>query len=101
MIVRIEDGVVSLDSPADFARFHVELIGTSADDAEFALSSAKAGRMIGDEKALIAVEGLVRLAGALADQAWREQLEGMIGYAKKKDWWDEATGSIAAHVERK
>jgi hypothetical protein len=102
VIVRIEGSnvdAVSLASPEDFTRFHVELIGTSADDAELALVACKAGRMIGDEKALIAVDGLVRLAGELADETWRAKLDGMIAYAQKKGWWDEATRSIAAHIE--
>lgn len=100
MIVRVDEtGAVTLESPADFTRFHVEVHGISVQDAGVALQRAGAGRLGGDNRAFIARKGLVDLAGAAADEAWLGGLEKMIAYAKRKGWWDEATGAIAAHVE--
>jgi hypothetical protein len=47
----------------------------------------------------VPVEELRRLAGERAgDPAWEESLEGMVAYARSKDWLDE-NGAIRAHVE--
>lgn len=51
------------------------------------------------EHSWIAPEQLIALAGDRGnDPAWREQLDGMLGYARTKGWIGE-DGAIRAHVE--
>jgi len=35
------------------------------------------------------------------DKAWQDSFGGMLAYARKKGWIDEATGAIQAHIEWK
>jgi hypothetical protein len=52
------------------------------------------------EHVFVTVDDLARMAGARADDpAWREQLDGMLGYARSKGWTRDADGAIQAHVE--
>lgn len=103
MIVRIDGpqpSAVTLEGAEDFTRFRVEVRGLDTwEEAHAALQAANVGRVADREHGFVSVDGLERLAGAHVTEAWRAGLEKMLAYARKKGWWEEATRSIAAHLE--
>ena len=50
------------------------------------------------EHAWVAPDVLTALAGRGDDDAWRQNLAGMLAYAASKGWCDDA-GRVRAHVE--
>ncbi len=55
----------------------------------------------GGGDSFVTPDALRALAGDRADDpAWREQLDGMLGYAASKGWIREQDGAIQAHVEQ-
>jgi hypothetical protein len=51
------------------------------------------------EHVFVTAEDLAAMAGRGDDPAWREQLNGMLEYARSKGFTREADGAIRAHVE--
>jgi hypothetical protein len=63
-----------------------------------ALVDAAAGRLEG-EHAYITVDAIRRMASGLVSDAWDEELDNMIEFAKSKGWYDDGSHTIRAHVE--
>jgi hypothetical protein len=94
-----EPAGVTLEEPADCARFAV-VVGGSGDAPalERALVSASVGRMEQDE-ALVAVAAVRRLASGSVGVGWEEDFTAMLEYAGGRGWLTEDGVAIRAHVE--
>jgi len=89
-----------LADPADCTRFHVAVRGGGdAGDLDRVLRASRVGSVDGDGEAVVAVEAVRRLAGAVADDAWEADFGAMLDYARSKGWMSEDGSSIRAHVE--
>src|SRR3954451_16857408 len=86
----------TLEAPDDFKGFKVVMHGDPPGRA--AALEAVAAKV--EKHAWITVDALRALAGSAATEAWEESLQGMVGYATSKGWFDEDLGAIRAHVER-
>ena len=78
----------------DFKAFKVVVQGGGP-----ALSSSSAVAKV-DEHAWVRVDALRELAGTAATPEWEASLQGMLEYARSKDWVDDELDAVRAHVER-
>lgn len=94
MVIVVEGDQVRLEEPSDFKAFKVVVHGddTSAIDT--------VGRLEGADTAWVQIEAVRRLAGDAADQAWEDEYDAMLAYARTKGWLHDARREIQAHVER-
>ncbi|MBM3598276.1 MAG: hypothetical protein FJX35_08680 [Alphaproteobacteria bacterium] len=101
MFVRIATDLrVTLEEPHDFKRFHVE-IPRSVDAAAASRALGATARLEGSDKAWVSETALRGWPSVRDDKAWQDSFGGMLAYARKKGWIDEATGAIQAHIEWK
>lgn len=84
-----------LREPGEFRDFKVVLDGVDVDDAPPLDGLA----FEGTGHAWIRPDLPARLAGPLADEAWRSAFAGMVTYAAKHGWVRE-DGAVRAHIER-
>ena len=97
IIVVSPDTTVSLEQADDCGKFHLEARGVDAAGVSAALAAAGAGRLAGDD-AFIERGAVERLAEGQVGADWAERFDGMLAYAAKKGWLDDA-GAVQAHVE--
>ncbi|WP_374633615.1 hypothetical protein [Ferrovibrio sp.] len=96
MQIRVASGqAAELLSPEDFRRFSV--LAERRDRKEPEAELAALGRRDG-EHVWIDPERIGQMAGAARTAAWDAQFKGMIGFAAKHGWVDEA-GHVRAHIE--
>ena len=90
---------VWLESPDDFARFHIAARGAQ-DRSRLggALTEAGAGDLDGDE-ALVRVSWLRAAAAGRVGPDWEQGLSSMLDYAERKGWTDASRQAVRAHVE--
>lgn len=91
---------ITLEEPDVFTAFSVVIDGQTDQVVEHG-ALERLGAVADEGHVFVEQERVLSLAGERAtDTAWREQLDGMIGYAQSKGWVDDA-GRIRAHVERR
>jgi len=83
--------------PDDFRGFKVVVRG---DGPPLAARGAPLGLLRVDEHAWVGIGALRQLAGDAATPEWEESLQGMLAFARSRDWVDEQLQAIRAHVER-
>lgn len=101
MIITVEladDPVVRLIEAGDCERFLVAA-PSGLDESPDPLRAAGVG-YLSEGFAWIRPEAVMDLASGLdLNHDWRDRFEAMVLYAKTKGWWDDASGSIRAHIE--
>ncbi len=98
VLVDLSNESVSLEEPDEFGRFHVEVRG-GFDEGAVDLLLGNHGRVASVEHAFIEADALRALAGGQAEEAWLSSLRGMVEYAGREGWMDEAGTAIRAHIE--
>jgi hypothetical protein len=97
MIVHVSARGVRLEAPEDLKAFRVvvadDLQGESLADA---LGSV--GQLDG-EHVWVSPDWLRQASGRAGDAAWAQGFGGMVAYATKKGWVNQA-GAIRGHIER-
>lgn len=97
MIVHVSKAGARLDAPDDLKAFKLVVAdGLQGEALADALGSA--GRLDGDH-AWISPDWLRQASGRAGDAAWTKGFDGMVAYAAKKGWVNEA-GAIRGHIER-
>lgn len=95
MVIFVDErSAVSLTEADDLKGFKVV---TRAPRTETNDALSKIGAKVDGEHAWIP-ESWVR-SSADKDQAWQTSFDGVVAYAKKKEWFDDAHKSIRAHIE--
>ncbi len=90
---------VTLEEPADCARFHVQATGPrDPSRLATALAQSGAGRLRGDD-AFVLVDALRSMAKGRVDDEWHADFARMLDYAGSRGWLDDGGGAIQAHVE--
>jgi hypothetical protein len=97
MLIRIAHGTATLEAPEDLKRFKLVVTG-GAEGAALQQALGTAGRLEG-EHVWVSPTWLAQASGRGADAAWLEAFGGMVGFAAKQGWVNEA-GEIRAHIER-
>jgi hypothetical protein len=98
VVVDLEEDRVSLAEPADFGRFHVQVVG-GWDEGAADLLLGGVGRLESIERAWIDVRAVRVLAGDVVDEEWDTGFDAMIDFAGSKGWLSEDGTAIQAHVE--
>ncbi|MCW5770120.1 MAG: hypothetical protein KIT16_00690 [Rhodospirillaceae bacterium] len=99
MIVRIDAaGQVTLDSPLDFKKFHVECAGGRDRFDACRKALAAVGVLETPDAAWIYARALRDWAPHAADPAYRQGLDGMLAYARTKNWMRDDIDAVRAHV---
>jgi hypothetical protein len=94
-----ERTTVALSEPADCGRFHVAVRGRGdAATLDQALRANDVGSVDGDGEAMVRVDAVRRLAGAVGE-TWDDDFAAMLDYARSKGWLSDDGASIRAHVE--
>ena len=90
---------LQLQAPEDFKSFKLVIDLPKTARSDIAAALAPAGRIENEGTAWIS-EAWLRGASSLgSDEAWQAGVSGMIAYARKFGWVDDATASIRAHIE--
>lgn len=90
---------VTLAAAEDFRSF--KLVVDAAEDALASVAAALAGiAVIEDAGRAWVSQHWLRSAGPQPDDpSWQDGLTGMIGYARRFGWVDDAAGTVRAHIE--
>lgn len=89
---------VELVDPLDVTAFHVVCpLGVSL---EVRLRETGLGELLPDGDVFVPVDTIRRYASGNVGVGWERDLAGMVAYAVRKGWADEAGARIRAHVER-
>jgi hypothetical protein len=95
---RITQDSAELVDPSDVTAFHVVCpVGLSLGAR---LREAGIGELLPDGDVFVPVDAIRRYAGGRVGPDWERDLAGMVAYAVRKGWADEAGARIRAHVER-
>ena len=99
MVILVDERfAVSLREQDDLEGFKVVARHPQSEQAKVIGALEEIGARLGGEHAWIP-EVWVRTAAGAKGAAWQTSFDGVVGYAKKKEWYDEATKSIRAHIE--
>ena len=99
MIVRVHpDGRLTLDDADTFTAFSVAAPGLEAE--AIAAAFADDGEIRDADHVWISIARLHALGDRHGGPGWREGCDGMLAFAKRKGWVDEAKGLVRAHIER-
>ena len=101
MYFRISRDSAELVEPQDLTAFHA-VCPAGLDGAELAVRVQEAGlgELLGDDHLMVPVDAVRRYAGDRVGPEWEADLAGMVAYAVRKGWTDEAGTAIRAHIER-
>jgi hypothetical protein len=94
------DGALRLLDASNFGAFKIVVTeGHDADTVRDAL--APVAQIVDDDHAMVDVAALMALAGDLGtSEVWREDLAGMLAYARSKGWVDDgAQPRVRAHID--
>lgn len=96
MRVRIDvsAGSAELLDPEDMKAFDIELAGGS----DVAAAARAAGLPRFEQHGWVPVALLRELAGEARTPEWDAQLDGLVGYARSKGWYDEEHAAVRGHV---
>ena len=100
MIVRVdvEKSEVALEEPEVLDRFHVASSGSLE---AIVRALGEHGRAASEaDHVYVRIDSLRALAAGHVSAAWESRFDGMIAYATKKGWVDQAGTHVMAHVER-
>jgi hypothetical protein len=89
---------VTLDDADDFQSFSVVVAAPRAAAPSVTKALAAAGLRLEDGHCWVPQAWLRADNGAPRPDDWQAKFDGMIAYAAKKGWIDEATGDVRAHV---
>jgi hypothetical protein len=73
--------------------------GGGVSDAQLATALTGVGTVADSKTVWIAETWLRGQPGLAGDKAWQDSLTGMLQFARKHGWVDEAKGTVRAHVE--
>lgn len=98
MVILVDESfAVTLLEADDLKGFKLVARHAQTEEAKVGAALGTIGGLLKDGHAWIP-EGWVRSA-ASKDAAWQTSFDGVVAYAKKKEWFDDATKSIRAHIE--
>ncbi len=99
MIIRVhsDGGNVSVLEPDNFKAFHIETDGLDVRQVAKALGDC--GYEKGDGVHIWISKAAVRQWVGERDAAWAENFEGMLSFAQKHGWINEAGTHVQAHIE--
>ena len=98
MVIFVDESfAVTLLEPEDLKGFKLVARHPLAEEAKVGAALGRIGGHLKDGHAWVP-EAWVRSA-ASKDAAWQTSFGGVVAYAKKKEWFDDATKSIRAHIE--
>ena len=100
MIVFVDRNLTAvLKDERDFARFHLEIDGSSDDMAGIRDRVADLVRFVDEDNAWIAVAGVRSMGPGGGDEEWNSSFERMIDAVRPHGWIrDEPEPAIKAHV---
>ncbi len=88
-----------LEDAHNFKSFKVVTDTVDLSIAQLATALTGVGTVADAKTVWIAESWLRGQPGLADDKAWQDSLSGMIQFAKKHGWIDEAKGTVRAHVE--
>lgn len=97
MYFRITRAAAELVDPSDVTAFHV--VAEDGLDVAARVREAGIGELSPDGHVFVPVDAIRRYAEGRVGAGWEQDLAGMVAYATRKGWTDEA-GRVRAHVER-
>jgi len=99
-IVISKDLKARLEDPRNFKSFKVVVEPDAISEAQLATALGPIGTVADSKTVWISEQWLRGQPEFVDDKAWQDSLSGMIQFAKKHGWVDEAKGTIRAHVEQ-
>lgn len=99
-IVVSKDLKARLEDPRNFKSFKVVVEAAAISVGQLTTALTGVGTVEDTKTVWVAERWLRGQPGLGDDKAWQDSLSGMIQFAKKHGWVDEAKGAIRAHVEQ-
>jgi hypothetical protein len=100
LIVSVDEHCIAgLRDPRDFKSFKLVAAHPASQRDAVAGALAGIGGKLEDEHAWIPIAWMRRRPGLGEDADWLKGLQGMLDFATRKGWVDEARGLVRAHIE--